>query len=131
MVAGYSVGGALAFYYAANAGGWGVPRPSAAYSIFPIDPVSMDPGLLHLGPPPRIPSLILVGDRDANVGSAGGTAFRRWLTPVPKRLKTYRLLHSSLFFDHESPTDVFDAAIRKVFWSPLDGMIAKARGDVS
>jgi pimeloyl-ACP methyl ester carboxylesterase len=132
VVVGYSVGGALAFYYAADAGGWGIPRPSAVYSIFPIDPVSMDPGLLHLGAPPTIPSLILVGGRGTTVGNAGATAFRRWLAPVPKRLKTYRLLRSDpkgLWFDHESPTDVVDPGMRRVFWGPLDWFVAQARDE--
>jgi pimeloyl-ACP methyl ester carboxylesterase len=130
VVVGYSVGGALAFYYAADAGGWGVPRPASAYSIFPIDPASMDPGLLHLGPPPLIRFLILAADKDATVGTAGATEFRRWLVPVPERLKTYRLLGSDpkgLFFDHESPTAVFDPAMRSVFWDPLDRLVAQAR----
>ena len=131
VVVGYSVGGALSFYYAADAAGWGIPRPSAVYSIFPIDPISMDPGLLHLGSPPRVPILILTADKDTVVGTAGATAFRRWLAPLPAHLKTYRHLRSNpkgLFFDHEAPTGVLDPAIRKVFWSPLDRLVARASG---
>ena len=130
VVAGYSVGGALAFYYAADAAGWGLPRPVAVYSIFPIDPIGMDPGLLGLGPPPSVPTLILAGDRDAVVGTAGADAFWRWLAPVPPALKRYRLLRSDpkgLFFDHQAPTAVFDAGMRRTFWAPLDGFVAEAR----
>ncbi len=130
VVAGFSVGGALAFYYAADARGWGVPPPAAVYSIFPIDPIRMDPGLTRLGPPPRVPTLVLAADEDQVVGRTGADAFWRWLAPVPQRLKTYRLLHSSrtgLFFDHDSPTAVYDPRIRAVFWPPLDRLVADAR----
>src|SRR5207302_5697962 len=130
VVPGYSVGGALAFYYAAGAGGWGVPRPAAVYSIFPIDPISMDPGLTHLGAPPSVPTVLLAGDRDEVVGRAGADAFWRWLAPVPVALKTYRVLRSTRtgpFFDHDAPTAVFDDRIRAVFWPPLDRLVADAR----
>ena len=132
VVVGYSLGGALAFFYAADAGGWGVPKPEAVYSIFPVDPYRMDPGLLHLGPPPRVRTLILVADRDVVVGSFGADAFWKWLRPVPAGLKTYRRLHSDpngLFFDHESPkAATYDAGMRKVFWQPLDRLILGQAG---
>ena len=132
VVAGYSVGAALAFFYAADAAEWGVPRPQAVYSIFPIDPLGMDPGLIHLGSPPAIRTLILVGDRDSTVGRIGADTFWKWLRPVPPSLKTYRLLHSDpkgLFFDHESPHGAaYDAAMRKVFWQPLDRMVDGVSG---
>ena len=131
VVAGYSVGGALAFFYAADAAWWGVPRPKAVYSIFPADPLGMDPGLLHLGPPPRVRTVILAGDRDDTVGSWGADTFWKWLRPVPRALRTYRLLRSDpkgLFFNHEAPTGAaFDPAMRKVFWQPLDALVARTR----
>jgi pimeloyl-ACP methyl ester carboxylesterase len=130
VVAGYSLGAALAFFYAADARWWGVPAPSAVYSVFPVDPLGMDPGLLHLAPPPRIPALILVGDRDDTVGRLGADAFWKWLRPVPTGLKTYRLLHSDpkgLFFDHESPHGAaYDPALQRVFWRPLDELVDAA-----
>jgi dienelactone hydrolase len=131
VVVGYSVGGALAFFYAADAGRWGVPRPEAVYSIFPADPLGMDPGLLHLGLPPKVMTLVMVGDRDDTVGSLGADTFWKWLRPVPRALKTYRLLHSDpkgLFFNHEAPTGTaFDEAMREVFWRPLDEFVSAAR----
>jgi acetyl esterase/lipase len=131
VVVGYSVGAALAFYYAADAAGWGVPRPAAVYGIFPVDPMRMDPGLLHLGPPARVPTLILVGDRDDTVGGIGADTFWKWLDPVPRTLKAYRLLHSDpdgLWFDHESvPASEFSLGLRRVFWRPLDELVAKVR----
>jgi pimeloyl-ACP methyl ester carboxylesterase len=130
VVVGFSVGGALAFYYAADAVGWGVPRPVAVYSIFPIDPLSMDPGLSLLGPPPRIPFLIVAADKDDVVGDAGARAFLKWLAPLPNSLKTYRFLRSDpngLFFDHHAPTAIGNPGLRRVFWRPLDLLVARAR----
>jgi acetyl esterase/lipase len=131
VVVGYSVGGVLAFYYAADARFWGVPEPTAIESIFPADPMRMDPGLVHLGPPPKVSTLILVGDKDETVGSLGADTFWKWLRPVPSALKTYRLLRSDpkgLFFDHEAPTGTaFDAAMQHVFWDPLDRFVVEAR----
>jgi pimeloyl-ACP methyl ester carboxylesterase len=130
VAVGYSVGAALAFYYAADAAGWGVPAPSAVVSIFPIDPIEMDPGLARLGAPPRIPYLIFAGDRDYVVGTAGARAFLRWLAPVPERLKTYHLLRSDpggLWFDHESPHEYATPGIRRIFWGSLDAAIDRAR----
>jgi pimeloyl-ACP methyl ester carboxylesterase len=132
VAAGYSVGGALAFYYAADARAWGVPRPQGVLSIFPADPLRMDPGLLHLDRPPRVRTVILVGDKDTTVGRFGADTFWHWLRPLPPALKTYRLLHSDpkgLFFDHEAPTGTaFDAGMRRVFWQPLDRLVDRARG---
>lgn len=131
VVVGYSVGAALAFYYAADASWWGVRRPAAVESIFPVDPLETDPGLLHLGPPRRIRTLILVGDRDDTVGRFGADTFWTWLRPVPASLKTYRLLRSDpkgLFFDHESLHGTqYDPAMRRVFWGPLDEMVEEVR----
>jgi acetyl esterase/lipase len=131
VVAGYSVGGALAFYYAADAREWGVPQPRAVYSIVPVDPLEFDPGLANLAAPPSIPTLVLVGDKDTTVGRLGADTFWKWLGPVPADRKTYRVLHSDpdgLWFDHESlPATSFDPELRKVFWRPLDDLVAQAR----
>jgi acetyl esterase/lipase len=131
VVAGYSVGGALAFYYEADAGEWSVPRPRAVYSIFPSDPILIDPGLVHLAAPPAVPTLVLVGDKDSTVGRIGADTFWTWLSPVPRELKRYRLLHSDpngLWFDHESvPSSQFNLGMRRVFWEPLDELVAEVR----
>jgi pimeloyl-ACP methyl ester carboxylesterase len=128
VVAGYSVGGALAFEYAAHAAGWGLPRPSAVMSIFPVDPLQVDPPLLDLGPP-RVRVLVLAGDRDEVVGQTGAKEFWQWLAPVPARLKTYRLLRStkSLVFQHEALKALGNPAVRAAFWAPLDDLVAAAR----
>jgi pimeloyl-ACP methyl ester carboxylesterase len=131
VVAGYSVGGALAFYYGADAGEWNLPRPRAVYSIFPFDPILIDPGLANLATPPAVRTLVLVGDKDTTVGRVGADTFWKWLAPLPRSLKTYRMLHSNpkgLWFDHESlPTSEFDSRMQSVFWGPLDALVSEAR----
>jgi pimeloyl-ACP methyl ester carboxylesterase len=128
VVAGYSVGGALAFEYAARAAAWHLPRPAAVMSIFPVDPLQVDPALLDLGPP-RLRFLVLAGDRDEVVGQTGAKAFWHWLGPVPTPLKTYRLLRStkSVVFEHESLKALGNPAVRAAFWEPLDGLVTSAR----
>jgi pimeloyl-ACP methyl ester carboxylesterase len=128
VVVGYSVGGALAFEYAARAAAWHLPRPAAVMSVFPVDPLQVDPALLDLGPP-KVPVLVLAGDRDEVVGEAGAKAFWRWLGPVARRLKTYRLLRSTngFVFRHEALKALGDPIVRAAFWAPLDSLVAAAR----
>lgn len=129
VVAGFSVGATLSFFYAANARAWGVPRPKAVFSVFPVDPEAIDP--LKPIPPLRGKTrvLILVGDRDATVGREGADILWKWLHSVPKALKEYRVVRttSSLVADHEAPTDVLNPAVRRTFWRPLDALVARAR----
>jgi hypothetical protein len=136
VAAGYSVGGALAFYYAANARAWHVPAPRAVFSIFPIDPQAIDPlrssgAPLHPLPPPgkTLRALILVGDRDDVVGRTGADAFWRWLRPVPSPRKEYRVVRTTkhLLANHEAPTDTFNPEVRRVFWRPLDDFVTWSR----
>ena len=129
VVAGYSVGGALAFEYAAHAAAWKLPKPAALVSIFPVDPLQVDPGLLDLAPS-RQRTLVLVGDRDEVVGDAGAKAFWRWLAPLPKPLKTYRVIRTTAtgpVFMHEALKDLRDPAVRKAFWAPLDSLVSASR----
>lgn len=135
VAAGFSFGASLAFYYAANARYWGLPSPRAVYSIFPVDPIAFDPGLTRL-PRLRVNSrirvAILVGDRDYVVGDGGARAFWNWLPALSRRLSTYRVIRTTdrLLADHESPTDVQSAEVRRVFWRPLDALIDHARAQV-
>ena len=129
VAAGFSVGATLAFFYAAKARAWGVPRPRAIYSVFPVDPEAIDP-LQSLPPLKGSPQvLILVGDRDTTVGREGADALWRWLRPLPKALKRYRVIRSTgqLLADHEAPTNISDPAVRRTFWSPLDTLVARTR----
>jgi pimeloyl-ACP methyl ester carboxylesterase len=128
VTAGFSWGGALAFYYAANAGRWGLPPPRAVYSIFPVDPISADPLGDRLPGPTRSRVLILVGEDDEVVSDFGAKFFWRWLAPVPAALKEYRVIRTTdaLLADHEAPTYVSSPAVRRTFWAPLDRLIAEA-----
>lgn len=132
VAAGFSFGAALAFYYAANARYWGLPPPRAVYSIFPVDPIVFDPGLTRLPSLPAQSAMrveLLVGDRDAVVGDGGALAFREWLSPVSRRLSKYRIIRTTerLLADHEAPTYVQSAEVRRVFWRPLDALINRCR----
>jgi dienelactone hydrolase len=132
VAAGFSFGATLAFYYAANARYWGLPPARAVYSIFPVDPIAFDPGLMRLH---RLPAQqatrveLLVGDRDAVVGDAGARAFWEWLSPSTHRLSKYRVVRTTarLLADHEAPTYVQSAEVRRVFWRPLDALISRCR----
>ncbi len=129
VVAGFSVGATLSFFYAAKARAWGLPRPRAVYSVFPVDPEAIDPlqSLPPLKGSPRV--LILVGDRDTTVGREGADALWRWLRPLPKALKRYRVIRTTgqLLADHEAPTNISDPVVRRTFWSPLDTLVARTR----
>ncbi len=125
VVAGYSYGGSLAFSYAANARGWGLPRPRAVDSIFPAGAI---PGssLPRLAPGIRI--LIQVGDRDTQAGAAGASAFWKWLRSYPRDRKRYEIVSSraGLVATHSAPKQS-GAAARRAFWRPLDALILAVR----
>jgi acetyl esterase/lipase len=129
VAAGFSVGASLAFVYAKRAELWSIPPPRAVYSVFPVDPVLIDPNLdvsgLH---DTRI--VLLVGDRDDVVGRSGGDAFWSMLSSVPPGEKEYRMIRTTddLLADHEAPTYVDDPVVRRTFWDPLDRLVASARG---
>jgi pimeloyl-ACP methyl ester carboxylesterase len=130
IAAGFSVGASLAFVYAARAGRWSVPAPRTVYSIFPVDPILIDPSLdVSKLDDTRI--LLLVGDRDDVVGRGGGDAFWSMLRSVPPSEKEYRVIRTTarLFADHELPTAVNDPDVRRTFWDPLDRLVELARGD--
>lgn len=129
VAAGFSVGATLSFFYAANARAWGLPRPRAVFSVFPVDPKQIDP---LRSPPPlkgKTRILIMVGDSDTTVGRLGADALWRWLRAEPKALKEYRVVRTTSAFvaDHESPTNILNPAVRRTFWRPLDALVAWAR----
>ncbi len=125
VVAGFSHGGSLAFYTAANASRWGLPVPEAVYSIFPLGPFDGRP----LDPlPASVDVLILVGDRDVVVGSEGADQYWEWLANHPTERKEYRLIHSTVEVPayHEAVKSPVPGA-RETFWDPLDQLVADAR----
>jgi hypothetical protein len=129
VAAGFSVGGTLAFIYAARAGDWGLPRPRAVYSIFPVDPYQIDPSL-DLSSLRRIRVVLRAGDHDDVVGRDGADALAAMLGAGERSRLDYQIVHSQngLWADHELlPTTAWNPAVRKVFWAPLDAMVADAR----
>ena len=125
VAAGYSFGGALVNYYAGNARAWNVPVPHSVLSIFPTARV---PGRSAGTPPASVRFVILAGDRDEVVGTAGAMDFRAWLKRHPAAKRTYRLVRSSaaLTASHEAPKETTLASTR-TFWKPIDVMVTGAR----
>lgn len=125
VVAGFSFGGALAAYYAGNADGWGVPRPYGVLSVFPTTRVAGRPA----GRPPRSTRFVLLaGDRDLVVGTAGTQDLLAWLKGHPLAMKTSRLVRSSsaLVAHREAPKEMTVASTR-LFWTPIDTLVTAAR----
>ncbi len=125
VAAGFSFGGALVNYYAGNARAWKVPVPGSVLSIFPTARV---PGRSAGRPPRSVRFVVLAGDRDEVVGTAGAKDLMAWLQGHPAARKTYRLVRSSaaLTATHEAPKELSSASTRE-FWRPLDVLVADAR----
>jgi dienelactone hydrolase len=125
VACGYSFGGALAFYYAANARAWGLPTPGAVQAIFPAGPIAGAP-LPNLNRSVRV--LIQVGAADTEAGSGGAKQFWSWLTGHPAARKRYEVIRSTprLPATHAAPRSS-GATARREFWYPLDRLIAAAR----
>ena len=123
VVAGYSYGASLAFYYAANAARWRLPAPVAVDAVFPARPI---PGALLPRPPRGLDVLIEVGDRDTVAGSAGARAYWRWLGRRARRHLVTVHSRGSFVADHAAPKLATSAA-RRAFWLPLDWLLAGAR----
>ncbi len=72
--------------------------------------------------------MILAGDRDEVVGTAGAKDFMAWLARHPTGKKTYRLVRSSaaLTATHEALKEM-TAASTRTFWRPIDVLVADAR----
>lgn len=124
VAAGYSFGGSLVFYYAANAERWGLPVPRAVMSIFPAGPIRRSP-LPALSD--SVDVLILVGDRDKTAGPWGANAFWAWLRDHPDDRKLYQIVHSgpALTAVHLAPK--YDSpGAQRAFWLPLDHLVVAA-----
>jgi acetyl esterase/lipase len=128
VAAGFSVGGALAFVYAAQAEQWALPQPEAVYGIFPVDPVAIHP-TLDVAPPLGTRVLLLAGEDDAVVGRFGADSIWSELGSLPAVDKELRVIRTTddLLADHEAPTYVQDPTVRRTFWVPLDRLIEDAR----
>lgn len=127
VAVGYSFGGALVNYYAGHASRWGVPTPRSVLSIFPTTRVA---GKLTGTPPRSVRFILLAGDRDEVVGTAGAEDFLAWLEGHGVTRKTSRLVRSNaaLTASHEAPKKM-TAASTRVFWAPIDRLVRTARGN--
>lgn len=125
VAVGYSYGGSLAFYYAANARRWNLPVPTAVDAFFPA-------GTIRGAPLPRLPGsvrvLIQVGDRDTQAGSPAGHALWNQLAGHPAGRKEYQTIVSTgdLSAVHAAPKE-HTLAAQRAFWGPLDRLIGEAR----
>ena len=127
VVAGHSAGGALAADYAASARAAGLPVPAAVLSVYP--------GRSLRGIPLRIPVvsarniaagtrvLALAGADDRVVGSR---IARQIVRTAARARATLRIVRDPRIDDHNAPQRS-NAAARRTFWAPLDGLIAATR----
>jgi dienelactone hydrolase len=124
VAVGYSFGGALVNYYAAQAARWNVPVPCSVYSIFPTTRV---PGRPVGKPPSSVDFTLVAGDRDEVVGTAGAEDFLAWLKSHHVESRTYRLVRSTgaLTASHEAPKETTTASTR-AFWDPIDELVTAA-----
>jgi pimeloyl-ACP methyl ester carboxylesterase len=124
VVVGHSWGATLAFRYGAHAQLWGVPVPRA---IVAVSPASTSYG----GPPARglpreLRVLLMVGESE---GPAAARRYWRWLDRHPRARKEYRVVPTTPTFEatHGAAMESSPAA-RRAYWSPLDAIVAAARG---
>ncbi len=134
VVAGYSLGGALAADYATSAQRVGLPQPRALYAVFPgrglcnrrvrLPP---QPGLI--GPRTRV--LALASPHDLLAGTCGARAILHRAARVPSSRKQLRIVRSFDVGDHFAPSRT-GREEKATFWSPLDRIVAAispARGE--
>jgi acetyl esterase/lipase len=134
VVAGHSAGGALAADYGAVAPRVGLPPARAVFAAYPgrglrglRAPALQIPAAEGRLVPPRTRILALASPRDRTVGTATARAIVRAARRVPARLRTLRLVSDRGVADHLGPQRASLAA-RRVFWVPLDRLVASARG---
>jgi hypothetical protein len=125
VVAGYSYGASLGFYFAADARRWGLPVPAAVDAVFPAGPI---PGVRLPDLPALVRVLIEVGDRDAVAGRGGADAFWSWLAGRRGTRQRLVVVRSTRGFAavHAAPK-LSTPPARRAFWRPLDALIAGAR----
>lgn len=131
VVAGHSAGAALAADYAAAAAeDNSLPRPGAIYAVFPGRAILGYPNgipardLSAIAPSTRI--VAMAGSADKIVGEAPAMELIEATTQVPERLRSFVEVSESDVNGHYAPLRD-DRSARKVFWQPLDALIAAVR----
>ncbi|MEA2217454.1 MAG: hypothetical protein QOJ35_80 [Solirubrobacteraceae bacterium] len=127
VVAGHSAGGALAADYAASARAAGLPAPAAVFSVYPGRSLRGIPLVIPTVSAGRIPAgtrlLVLAGAGDRVVGSRVARTIVRTAT---RARATLRIVRDPRVDDHGAPVRAEPAA-RRVFWAPLDRLVAATR----
>ena len=124
VIAGHSVGGALAADYAAVAADHGLPTPAAVFSVYPgrklrhlkVPVPAVD--LMQIAPGTRV--IALAGERDTSVGRGTARRIVAGAARADARLVTVRDDAVDL---HRAPR-TFSGAAQRTFWAPLDVLIA-------
>jgi acetyl esterase/lipase len=124
VIAGHSVGGALAADYAAVAADHGLPAPAAVFSVYPgrklrhlkVPIPAVD--LMQIAPGTRV--IAMAGERDTSVGS--GTA-RRIVAGAARADARLVIVRDDAVDLHRAPR-TFSGAAQRTFWAPLDALIA-------
>ena len=127
VVAGYSLGGALASDYATSAQRVGLPRPRALYVVFPGR--GLCNGRIRLPAQPGLIArktrvLALASTHDMLAGTCGARAILHRAARVPPSEKRLRIIHRFSIGDHFAPSRT-GAAERGTFWAPLDRIIGE------
>jgi hypothetical protein len=123
---GYSRGGAIAVEYGAVAGDRGMPVPDWIMSVFPA-PYGNQKHLIDLASLRHFTELlILVGDQDQVVGTAGaaylGQRLQRGGFPGENIELSEVQSHGSFTADHFAPMST-SAAAKNAFWRPADDVL--------
>src|SRR3954447_15678044 len=130
VVVGFSWGARLAMDYAAAAKTLEAPAPHAVLSVFPSTVAMGDQfaSLSHLDPSIRV--VLLVGDRDRDVGNLGAREILSELQEAgfPADHVEARVVQSRKGFtvDHLAPLGA-SADVLRAFWTPADRLVAAAR----
>lgn len=123
VVAGHSVGGALAADYAAVAAGQQLPVPSAVFSVYPgrrlrhLTTEVPEVDLAAIAPGTRV--LALAGERD---GAVGSSTARRIVEGAVQADAELRVIRDDVVDDHSAPRR-FDGLAQRTFWEPLDALL--------
>ena len=134
LAIGYSRGGAIAVEYGAVAGGKGLPVPDWIMSVFPA-PYGNQKHIVDLSALRHFTELlILVGDQDQVVGTAGAAYLGQRLQaggfPGENIQVNEVQSHGKFTADHFAPMDT-SAAAKNAFWRPADDVLDALDQDAS